>query len=78
MEFAKQEALVESPANVEVTRGRWAGLADQLGLKRNILVVLGLLSAEATEPFVLSLMAFLATLGVFFLFGLAAGHVRVM
>jgi two-component system cell cycle sensor histidine kinase/response regulator CckA len=38
---------------------------------------LTLLAAEASEPFVLALMAFLATLGVFFLFALAAGHVRI-
>jgi two-component system cell cycle sensor histidine kinase/response regulator CckA len=38
---------------------------------------LTLLASGASEPFVLTLMAFLATFGVFFLFGLAAGHVRI-
>jgi two-component system cell cycle sensor histidine kinase/response regulator CckA len=38
---------------------------------------LTLLAAEASEPFVLTVMAFLATLGVFFLVALAAGHVRI-
>ncbi|PZN16919.1 MAG: PAS domain-containing sensor histidine kinase [Proteobacteria bacterium] len=36
-----------------------------------------LLSAESSEPLLLTLMAFLATLGVFFLFGLVAGYVRI-
>jgi two-component system cell cycle sensor histidine kinase/response regulator CckA len=38
---------------------------------------LAILSAQSAEPFVLTLMALLATLGVFFVFGVAAGHVRI-
>ncbi len=38
---------------------------------------LAFLSAQSAEPFVLTLMALLATLGVFFVFGVAAGHVRI-
>ena len=41
------------------------------------LAVLAVLSFDTTEPLMLTLMAFLATLGVFFLFGLAAGHIRI-
>ena len=39
--------------------------------------VLAFLSSEAAEPIVLTIMALLAVLGVFFLFGLSAGHVRL-
>ena len=38
---------------------------------------LAILSADFSEPLLLTAMAFLATLGVFFLFGLAAGHIRI-
>jgi len=38
---------------------------------------LAVLSADSSEPLLLTAMAFLATLGVFFLFGLAAGHIRI-
>jgi two-component system cell cycle sensor histidine kinase/response regulator CckA len=38
---------------------------------------LALLSSGAAEPLVLAIMALLATIGVFFLFGVAAGHIRV-
>ncbi|MCL4766705.1 MAG: response regulator [Hyphomicrobiaceae bacterium] len=38
---------------------------------------LAVLSFESGEPLVLTALAFLATLGVFFLFGLAAGHIRI-
>ncbi len=41
------------------------------------LAVLALLSFDTREPLMLTLMAFLATVGVFFLFGLAAGHIRI-
>ena len=37
---------------------------------------LALLSSGAAEPLVLTIMALLATIGVFFLFGVAAGHIR--
>jgi two-component system, cell cycle sensor histidine kinase and response regulator CckA len=39
--------------------------------------ILTLVAAEASEPFVLTILAFLATLGVFFLFAFVAGHVRI-
>jgi two-component system, cell cycle sensor histidine kinase and response regulator CckA len=38
---------------------------------------LAFLSAQASDPFVLTTMGVLATLGVFFLFGVAAGHIRL-
>ncbi len=38
---------------------------------------LAFLSAQSAEPFVLTIMGVLAVLGVFFLFGLAAGHIRI-
>ena len=38
---------------------------------------LAFLSAQSAEPLVLTLMGLLAMLGVFFLFGLAAGHIRI-
>ena len=38
---------------------------------------IAVLSADSSEPLLLTAMAFLATLGVFFLFGLAAGHIRI-
>ncbi|MGI9411177.1 MAG: hypothetical protein ACR2OV_13955, partial [Hyphomicrobiaceae bacterium] len=38
---------------------------------------LAFLSAQTADPLVLTLMGVLATLGVFFVFGLAAGHIRV-
>jgi two-component system cell cycle sensor histidine kinase/response regulator CckA len=38
---------------------------------------LTLLASGASEPFVLAAMTVLATFGVFFLFGLAAGHIRI-
>jgi two-component system cell cycle sensor histidine kinase/response regulator CckA len=38
---------------------------------------LAILSADFSEPLLLTAMAFLAMLGVFFLFGLAAGHIRI-
>jgi two-component system, cell cycle sensor histidine kinase and response regulator CckA len=40
-------------------------------------VILALLAAQASEPFILTVMGLLATLGVFFLFGTAAGHIRL-
>jgi two-component system cell cycle sensor histidine kinase/response regulator CckA len=62
---------------LEVTRGGVgfstylvAALAAGLG-------ALTLLASGASEPFVLTIIAFLATFGVFFLFGLAAGHIRI-
>jgi two-component system cell cycle sensor histidine kinase/response regulator CckA len=39
--------------------------------------VLGVLSFDSGEPLLLTLMALLATVGVFFVFGLAAGHIRI-
>ncbi|MCB1509511.1 MAG: response regulator [Hyphomicrobiaceae bacterium] len=39
--------------------------------------VLAVLSAQATEPLVLTVMAVLSMFGAFFLFGVAAGHIRV-
>lgn len=41
------------------------------------LLLLGLLSSGTTQPFLLVLLAILAMVGVFFLFGLAAGHIRI-
>lgn len=41
------------------------------------LATLTLLSARSAQPLVLALMAFLAMMGTFFLFGLAAGHIRL-
>lgn len=41
------------------------------------LVTLGFLSSQTAEPIVLTIMGILAVLGVFLLFGLAAGHVRI-
>ena len=41
------------------------------------LMLLVLLSSRTSEPFLLILLAILAMVGVFFLFGLAAGHIRV-
>lgn len=41
------------------------------------LAALGVLSSGSSEPLLLTIMAFLATLGVFFLFGLAAGHIHI-
>ncbi len=38
---------------------------------------LAFLSSQTADPLVLTLMGVLATLGVFFIFGLAAGHIRV-
>lgn len=38
--------------------------------------VLGLVASRAAEPLLLTVMAALATVGVFFLFGLAARHIR--
>jgi len=38
---------------------------------------LAFFSAQASDPFVLTIMGLLATLGVFFLFGVAAGHIRL-
>ncbi|MEM9359615.1 MAG: ATP-binding protein [Pseudomonadota bacterium] len=38
---------------------------------------LAFLSARSAEPFVLTIMGLLATLGTFFIFGIAAGHIRV-
>ncbi len=39
--------------------------------------LLAFLSSHAAEPIVMTLMALLAVLGVFFLFGLVAGHIRL-
>ncbi|HUS96712.1 MAG TPA: response regulator [Hyphomicrobiaceae bacterium] len=39
--------------------------------------LLAFLSAQSAEPFVLTIMALFAMLGVFFVFGVAAGHVRL-
>ena len=41
------------------------------------LMVLVLLSSGTSEPFLLVVLAILAMVGVFFLFGLAAGHIQV-
>lgn len=40
-------------------------------------VILGLLAAKSSTPFILTVMGLLATLGIFFLFGVAAGHIRL-
>ncbi len=40
-------------------------------------VLLALVATQASEPFLLTLLASLAMLGVFFLFGLIAGHIRI-
>jgi two-component system, cell cycle sensor histidine kinase and response regulator CckA len=40
-------------------------------------VVFGLLASGSGEPLVLTLIAVLAMLGMFLLFGIAAGHVRI-
>ena len=40
-------------------------------------VVFGLLSSRSGEPLILTLIAVLAMLGLFLLFGIAAGHVRI-
>lgn len=39
--------------------------------------LLSLITSDSTEPLLLTLMAVLSMLGVFFIFGLAAGHVRI-
>ncbi|MBU2582109.1 MAG: response regulator [Alphaproteobacteria bacterium] len=39
--------------------------------------LLSLITSDSTEPLLLTLMAVLSMLGVFFLFGLAAGHIRI-
>src|SRR5262245_26507636 len=60
-----------------VTRGV-AGLWLAIGgVLAAAIAIIGLLSAETSEPLILTAMAFLATLGVFFLLGLAAGNVRI-
>lgn len=41
------------------------------------LAAIAVLSSGSSEPLMLTAMAFLATLGVFFLFALAAGHIRL-
>jgi len=56
------------------TRGLMALIAAVIAASA---ALLSLISAESTEPLLLTLMAVLAMLGVFFLFGLAAGHIRV-
>jgi len=38
---------------------------------------LAVLTFDSSEPILLTAMAFLATLGVFFVFGLVAGHIRI-
>ena len=40
-------------------------------------VVLALISSSAANPLLITLLATLAMLGVFFLFGMAAGHIRI-
>ena len=40
-------------------------------------VLLALFATKASEPFLLTVLASLAMLGVFFLFGLMAGHIRI-
>jgi two-component system, cell cycle sensor histidine kinase and response regulator CckA len=40
-------------------------------------VLLALVATQASEPFLLTLLASLAMLGVFFVFGLIAGHIRI-
>jgi two-component system cell cycle sensor histidine kinase/response regulator CckA len=40
-------------------------------------VVFGLLASGSSEPLVLTLLAVLAMLGMFLLFGIAAGHIRI-
>ncbi len=40
-------------------------------------VLLAIVATQASEPFLLTLLASLAMLGVFFVFGLIAGHIRI-
>ena len=52
----------------------WVVFAIALALAT---VIFGVLSASAAQPIVLTILSVLAVLGVFFLFGLAAGHIRL-
>ena len=61
-----------------------AAVSANTGLLTGFLVVLALsaatlalLSAQSVAPIVLTAMAILAMLGVFFVFGLVAGHIRI-
>lgn len=40
-------------------------------------VALGILSSASAQPFVLTVMAILASFGTFFLLGLVAGHIQL-
>lgn len=71
---SRQALAADNPLLSARTGGGIALLAVALA---GSFAALGVLSSGSSEPLLLTAMAFLATLGVFFLFGLAAGHIRV-
>ena len=70
---------VGAPVQPPASAGLGAGLA--LIITAIVMVggvaVLAIVSARAAEPIVLAVIAFLSMLGIFFLFGITAGHVRM-
>jgi two-component system cell cycle sensor histidine kinase/response regulator CckA len=74
-EFRSNSALADSSMLIaRGSAGLWAALGAVLAAA---LAIIAVVSAETSEPLILTAMAFLATLGVFFLLGLAAGNVRI-
>ncbi len=77
------ESDIHEPQNG--LRGHYAlGGFNETGLVPVILsavaagaVVLGLIASNATEPLLLTLLALFAMLGVFLVFGILAGHIRI-
>jgi two-component system cell cycle sensor histidine kinase/response regulator CckA len=61
-------------ASVSASTGLLTGFLVVLALGA---AILALISSQSAEPVVLTVMAVLAMLGVFFIFGLIAGHVRI-
>jgi len=72
----QQVSRIAEDANAEL-RGGGSFVAVLAVLLAGGFGALALLSSGAAEPLVLTIMALLATIGVFFLFGVAAGHIRI-
>ena len=79
--FSDRDAAVPSDVTSD---DPLASVSASTGLLTGFLVVLALgaatlalISSQAAEPIVLTVMAVLAMLGVFFAFALAAGHIRI-
>lgn len=78
MSALKNNSLDSVSGDSLVSQYETRGLLVLLGaVVAACMALLSLISADSTEPLLLTVMAVLAMLGIFFVFGIAAGHVRI-